>query len=59
MTGLHGVGGGDMFFVTKFISQKVKVSPGTYLNTKCTRKYSVCGIKLETKVIKVCIKLRF
>ena len=32
----------------KVISQKVKVSPGTRLNTL---KYSVLGIKLETKVI--------
>ena len=31
-----------------FISQKVKDLPGTHLNT---RKYSVCGIKLEMKVI--------
>ena len=37
-----------VFFRPNFISQKVKVSPGTHLNT---RKHSVCGIKLETKVI--------
>ena len=34
--------------MTKFISQKVKVSLSIHLNT-C--KYYVCGIKLETKVM--------
>ena len=34
--------------MTKFISQKVKVSSSIHLNT-C--KYYVCGIKLETKVM--------
>ena len=37
-----------VFFVTNIISQKVKVLPGSHLNK---RKYGVCGIKLETKVI--------
>ena len=40
--------GGGIFCDQIFFSQKVKVSPGTHLNT---RKYSFCGIKLETKVI--------
>ena len=35
--------------MTKFISQKVKVSSSNHLNT-C--KYYVCGIKLETKVMR-------
>ena len=42
------VKGAGYFFRPNFFSQKVKVLPGTHLNT---RKYSVCGIKLETKVI--------
>ena len=40
--------GWGYFLRPNFISQKVKVLPGTHLNT---RKYSVCCIKLETKVI--------
>ena len=48
MSGLHGEGGGVFFLRPNLISQKVKVLPGTHLNTW---KYSVCGIKLETKVI--------
>ena len=36
--------------MTKFISQKVKVSSSIHLNT-C--KYYVCGIKLETKVMRL------
>ena len=40
-----------VFFVTKFFfSQKVKVSSSIHLNT-C--KYYVCGIKLETKVMRL------
>ena len=42
---VKGVG---VFLRPNFISQKVKILPGTHLNT---RKYSVCGIKLKTKVI--------
>ena len=34
--------------MTKICFTEVRVSPGTHLNT---RKYSVCGIKLEMKVI--------
>ena len=41
---VKGVG---VFLRPNFISQKVKVLPGTHLNT---RKYSAC-VKLETKVI--------
>ena len=37
-----------IFFVTTFISQKIKVSSSIHLNT-C--KYYVCDTKLETKVI--------
>ena len=37
-----------VFLRPNFISQKVKVLPGTHLNTQ---KYSVCGIKLDTKMI--------
>ena len=48
MSGLHDEGGRGIFLRPNFISQKVKVLPGTRLNTW---KYSVCGIKLETKVI--------
>ena len=40
--------GRGYFMRPNFISQKVKDLPGTHLNT---RKYSVCGIKLEMKVI--------
>ena len=47
MTGLHGVGVG-VFFVTKFFFTESQGLPGTHLNT---RKYSVGGIKLKTKVI--------
>ena len=36
------------FFVTKFISQKVRVSLGIHLNTWTN---NVCGIKLETKAM--------
>ena len=39
-----------IFSVTKFMSQKVKVSSSIHLNT-C--KYYVCGIKLETKVMRL------
>ena len=42
------VKGSGYFLRPNFISQKVKVLPGTHLNTP---KYSVGGIKLETKVI--------
>ena len=42
------VKGFGYFLRPNFISQKVKVLPGIHLNT---RKYRVCGIKLETKVI--------
>ena len=42
---VKGVG---YFLRPNFISQKVKVLLGTHPNT---RKYSVCVIKLETKVI--------
>ena len=39
-----------IFFVIKFYLQKFKVSLGIYLNTwKC----NVCGIKLETKVMRL------
>ena len=41
-------GSGGIFLRPKFISQKVKVLPGTHLNTW---KYRVCGIKIEMKVI--------
>ena len=37
-----------IFLGPNFISQKVKVSSGIHLNI---RKCSVCGIKLEAKVI--------
>ena len=47
MSGLHGEGVG-YFLRPNLYSQKVKVLPGTHLNTP---KYSVGGIKLETKVI--------
>ena len=49
------VKGSGVFLRPNFISQKVKVLPGTHLNTP---KYRVCGIKLETKVISL-HKLRF
>ena len=48
MSGLHGEWGWGYFLQPNFISQKVKVLQGSHLNTS---KYSVCGIKLETKVI--------
>ena len=48
MSGLHDEGVGVFFLRQNFISQKVKVLPGTHLNTQ---KYSVCGIKPDTKMI--------
>ena len=42
------VKGWGYFLRPNFISHKVKVLPGTHLNTQ---KYSVCGIKLDTKMI--------
>ena len=39
-----------VFFVTIFFSQKVKVSLSIHLNTYY---YNVCGIKLETKVLRL------
>ena len=35
-----------------FISQKAKVSAGIHLNTRMW-KYNVCGIKPETKVMRL------
>ena len=48
MPGLLGLGGGSI--LCDQISQKGKVSSSIHLNT-C--KYYVCGIKLETKVIRL------
>ena len=48
MPGRHGLRSGGIFCEKNFISQKVKVSPGTRLKRRI---YSVCDIKLETKVI--------
>ena len=45
-----GFRGWGYFLWPNFISQKVKVSPSIHLN-KC--KYYVCGIKLETKVMRL------
>ena len=48
MSGLHGEGGGGIFCDQILFHRKSRFLPGTRLNTW---KYSVCGIKLETKVI--------
>ena len=48
MPGLKGLGVG--FLRANLISQKAKVSSSIHLNT-C--KYYVCGIKLETKVMRL------
>ena len=45
-----GRGGGRYFLLSNFISQKIKVSSSIHLNM-C--KYYVCGIKLETKVMRL------
>ena len=42
------VKGMGVFFATKFYFTESQRLPGTHLKT---RKYSVCGIKLEKKVI--------
>ena len=45
-----GFRGWGYFFLQNFISQKVKVSSSIHLNA-CT--YYVCGIKLETKLMRL------